>query len=111
MKRTLLAIALFLCTHLAFAQKGSVTGVLLDSTNRKTTLNYATVSIFKGTDTVLTNYKLSDDKGVFKITNLEIGVKYKLVINAWMYNVLRKEIIINDAEPNLNLGDIVLSEI
>lgn len=110
MKRTLLAIALFLCTHLAFAQKGSVTGVLLDSTNRKTTLNYATVSIFKGTDTVLTNYKLSDDKGVFKITNLEIGVKYKLVINAWMYNVLRKEIIINDAEPNLNLGDIVLSE-
>jgi hypothetical protein len=110
MKRTLLAIALFLFAHAAFAQKGSITGVLLDSTNRKTTLNYATVSIFKEADTILTNYKLSDDKGLFKITNLEVGVKYRLVINAWMYNILRKEIMISDAEPNLNLGNILLSE-
>jgi len=110
MKRILLTIALILIANLLFAQKGSLTGILLDSANHKTTLNYATVSVFKGADTVLSTYKLSDDKGVFKINNLDMGVKYRLVINAWMYNVLRKEIIITSAEPNLNLGNLMLSE-
>lgn len=110
MKKTLLLIALFSCSQLLFAQKGSVTGTLLDSANTKTTLNFATVSVFKGADTVLHTYKLSDDKGVFKINNLEIGVSYRLVINAWMYNVHRKEIQLTASQPNLNLGNILLSE-
>ncbi|WP_316785792.1 outer membrane beta-barrel protein [Pedobacter frigiditerrae] len=110
MKRILLSIAFVLTANLLFAQKGSLTGILLDSANHKTTLNYATVSVFKGADTILSTYKLSDDKGVFKINNLEIGTKYRLVINAWMYNILRKEITITAAEPNLNLGNVLLSE-
>jgi len=111
MKRTLpLLFFCFFCYLFSFAQKGSVTGTLLDSANKKTTLNFATVSVFKGTDTVLHTYKLSDDKGVFKINNLEIGTKYRLVINAWMYNVHRKEVTLQAAQPNLNLGNIYLSE-
>ena len=110
MKKILLALALMLIGNLLFAQKGIVTGTLVDSANRKTTLNYATISVFKGTDTVLTTYKLSDDKGVFKIVNLELGVKYRLVINAWMYNIFRKEIIITGTEPNLNVGVLALAE-
>ena len=110
MKKILLALALMLIGNLLFAQKGTVTGTLVDSANRKTTLNYATISVFKGTDTVLTTYKLSDDKGVFKIVNLELGVKYRLVINAWMYNIFRKEIIITGTEPNLNVGVLALAE-
>src|SRR6218665_1378624 len=111
MKRTLpLLLFCFFCYLFSFAQKGSVTGTLLDSANKKTTLNFATVSVFKGTDTVLHTYKLSDDKGVFKINNLEIGTKYRLVINAWMYNVHRKEVTLQATQPNLNLGNIYLSE-
>ncbi|TKC12949.1 hypothetical protein FA048_04850 [Pedobacter polaris] len=110
MKRNLLALTLIFLSTILYAQKGSITGTLVDSTNHKTTLNYATISIFKGTDTVLTTYKLSDDKGVFKINNLELGVKYRLVINAWMYNVLRKEVVITATEPNLNVGNLLLSE-
>jgi len=109
MKKTLLALALTLFAHLLYAQKGSVSGTLVDSAHTKTTLNYATISVFKEIDTVLTTYKLSDDKGVFKINNLEFGVKYRLVVNAWMYEVLRKEITLTAAEPNLNLGNLVLS--
>ena len=109
MKKTLLALALTLCANLLYAQKGSVSGTLVDSANIKTTLNYATISVFKEMDTVLTTYKLSDDKGVFKISNLEFGVKYRLVVNAWMYEVLRTEITLTAAEPNLNLGNLVLS--
>ncbi|RZJ82069.1 MAG: hypothetical protein EOO47_01980 [Flavobacterium sp.] len=110
MKRILFALALVFAFSCVFAQKGSVTGTLLDSVNQKLTLNYATVSIFKGADTVLTNYKLSDDKGVFKISNLDFGVKYRIVVNAWMYNVYRKELTLSSASPDLNLGKLLLSE-
>jgi hypothetical protein len=110
MKKTLLVIILFFIYQFSFAQKGSVSGILLDSVSKKTTLNFATISVFKGTDTVLHSYKLSDDKGVFKINSLEIGAKYRLVVNAWMYNVYRKEVTISSTQPNLNLGNIYLSE-
>lgn len=110
MKKILLALALISIGNLLYAQKGTITGTLVDSANHKTTLNYATISVFKGADTVLTTYKLSDDKGVFKIGNLELGAKYRLVVNAWMYNILRKEITITAADPTLNLGNLILSE-
>ncbi|SOD19652.1 outer membrane beta-barrel protein [Pedobacter xixiisoli] len=110
MKKILLSLLIMLSYQLSFAQKGSVTGKLLDSANNKTTLNFATISVFKGTDTVLHTYKLSDDKGVFKINNLEIGIKYRLVVNAWMYNIHRQEVIIQATQPNVNLGSIFLSE-
>lgn len=109
MKKILLALALLLTSSFVFAQKGSLSGTLIDSTDHKLTLNYATISVFKGSDTVLTTYKLSDDKGTFKISNLEIGVKYRLVVNAWMYGILRKEITLNETTPNVNLGNIYLS--
>lgn len=109
-KLSLLLPTLLFISTLTFAQKGTVTGLLLDSANHKTTLNFATLSVFKGTDTILTTYKLSDDKGVFRIPNLEIGSKYRLVVNAWMYNILRKEFTISINEPILNLGSLFLSE-
>lgn len=110
MRRFTLTAILIVSTLIAFAQKGTITGTLIDSANAKRTLNYATVSVFKGADTVLSTYRLSDDKGVFKINNLDLGVKYRLVINAWMYNIVRKEITIDAGQPNVNLGTITLSE-
>ncbi|WP_199136276.1 outer membrane beta-barrel protein [Pedobacter sp. ASV12] len=110
MKKTLL-IAVFTClATLAFAQKGSISGILVDSVNQKTTLNYATVSVYKANDTVLHTYRLSDDKGIFKIPGLETGIQYRLVVNAWMYNILRKEVMLTAETPNLNLGSLLLSE-
>lgn len=110
MKKTLLLFVILLSYQFSFAQKSSITGILLDSANKKTTLNFATISVFKGADSALNTYKLSDDKGVFKINNLEVGVKYRLVVNAWMYNIYRKEVTITIAQPNINLGSIYLSE-
>ena len=110
MKKILLTLALLLQAQFLLAQKGSINGTLVDSANNKTTLNYATISVFRGTDTVLTTYKLSDDKGVFKISNLDLNVKYRLVINAWMYNVLRKEFMLTSDDANVNLGILKLAE-
>lgn len=111
MKKTLFTLILALSIFTTFAQKGSVNGLLLDSADQKKTINYATISVFKVGDSVLSTYKLSDDKGVFKIPNLQLDVKYRLVINAWQYKVLRKEIMLSSELPDLNLGKLLLSTI
>ena len=92
-------------TTTAFGQKtGSVTGILVDSANQKKVLAYATVSVYKAGDTVLQGYKLSDEKGTFKVSNLELGVRYRLVVTAWQFRVYRKEVLLTAAAPTINLG-------
>ncbi|WP_316832542.1 outer membrane beta-barrel protein [Pedobacter aquatilis] len=110
MKKLLLSLSFLLLTSALFAQKnGSITGILADSANHKTTLNYATVSVYKAGDSVLTTYKLSDDKGVFKINGLQTGIKYRLVITAWQYAIYRKEVQLTAENPLVNLGSLYLS--
>ncbi|MCZ4225286.1 outer membrane beta-barrel protein [Pedobacter rhodius] len=110
MKRLLLSLSFLLISIVIFAQKsGSITGILADSANHKTTLNYSTVSVYKAGDSVLITYKLSDDKGIFKINNLQTGIKYRLVITAWQYATHRKEVELTAANPSINLGSIYLS--
>ncbi|WP_197413297.1 outer membrane beta-barrel protein [Pedobacter sp. Leaf176] len=110
MKKLILCLFFFAISTLLFAQKnGSITGILADSANHKTTLNYSTVSVYKVGDSVLTTYKLSDEKGSFKINNLTTGVKYRLVITAWQYGTYRKEVELTTQNPSVNLGLIYLS--
>lgn len=110
MKKILLSFVFTLTIFNLFAQKnGSITGILADSANHKTTLNYSTISVYKVGDSALTTYKLSDDKGVFKINNLAVGLKYRLVVTAWQYGTFRKEVEITAANPVLNLGTLYLS--
>jgi hypothetical protein len=110
MKKLILSICLCLLFSYVFAQKnGSITGTLADSANHKTTLNYATVSVYKIGDSVLTTYKLSDDNGSFKINNLIAGVKYRMIITAWQYGTYRKEIEVPAINSAVNLGTLYLS--
>jgi len=109
MKKAIFTFILCLSTLITFAQRGSISGLVLDSADQKRTLNYATISVFKVGDTVLTTYKLSDDKGVFKIPNLQLDVNYRLVINAWQYKIFRKEVLLTAQSPDLNLGKLLLS--
>ncbi len=111
MKKSLLFLYFAFHAFLGMAQqRASVGGLLLDSLAQKTTINFATVSVFKEGDSVLTTYKLSDDKGVFRITNLQAGIRYRLVINAWQYQVRRQEFVIPSDQSHLDLGKIYLSE-
>lgn len=110
MKKLLLSLAFSLIIFNLFAQKnGSITGILADSANHKVTLNYSTVSVYKVGDSVLTTYKLSDDKGLFKINGLATGIKYRLVVTAWQYGTFRKEVELTAANPAVNLGTLYLS--
>jgi hypothetical protein len=110
MKKLIFLINLCLLFNHVLAQKnGSITGILTDSANHKISLNYATVSVYKAGDSLLTTYKLSDDKGLFKINNLNTGIKYRLVITAWQYGTYRKEVEVPDMNSAVNLGTLYLS--
>ncbi len=109
MKRLLFLFSFIFCSTILYAQKGSISGILLDSTNHQTTLNYATVSVFKDQDSILTTYKLSDQKGAFKVSGLQTDTKYRIVVNAWQYEVFRKEITITSDMPEVNLGRLFLA--
>ncbi|TCD12662.1 hypothetical protein EZ449_01050 [Pedobacter frigidisoli] len=110
MKKLILSLAFSLSIFNLFAQKnGSITGILVDSANHKSTLNYSTVSVYKVGDSVLSTYRLSDDKGLFKINNLQIGVNYRLIVTAWQYGTYRKEVSVTAEKPAVDLGTIYLS--
>ncbi|SDC01083.1 outer membrane beta-barrel protein [Pedobacter soli] len=89
--------------------KGSVSGMLVDSTKQSQKIAYATISIYNTTDSVLVNYKLSDSKGYFKLTSLPLNAKYRLVITAWQRNTVNKVILLNEQKPDIDLENIPLS--
>ncbi|HYK77652.1 MAG TPA: hypothetical protein VEV16_11805, partial [Daejeonella sp.] len=72
MKKSLFLLAWAICfMNSLYAQKtGSISGILTDGSDR-TALRYATAAVYKAGDSVLTAYKLSDTKGLFKISNLQ----------------------------------------
>ncbi|WP_028297137.1 outer membrane beta-barrel protein [Olivibacter sitiensis] len=100
-----------ICSHTAlFAQnKGLISGVLADSTDHSQPLGYATVSLFKDQDTTMYMYRLSDDKGAFSFKNLPVDATYRLVINAWQREVLRKQVEITKDKPDIKLDSIFLA--
>lgn len=110
MKNILLFFTLCFLSLNGFSQNGSITGVLLDSIYNEGTINFATISVYKGLDTTMYTYKLSNDKGVFKIQNLELDEDYVLIIDAWLYNQWRSEIHLTAEIPDLDLGEIYLDE-
>lgn len=103
-----LTCVLFLA-RMANAQdlKGTISGTLTDSASRKP-ITYATVSVFRAADTVLISYRLSDDKGEFRIPGLPITTKLRVIVSFTGYASYRKEINLSQSDPQLALGQIVL---
>jgi hypothetical protein len=83
--------------------KGTITGKLTDSTGKQT-LSLATVTVFKAKDTSIITYRLSDDKGAFKVPGLPLNVLCRVVISFSGYRVVRKEFELTPAQPQLDLG-------
>lgn len=110
MKKLLFSVFLISIIFKVHAQQGSIRGVLLDSASQQRTLNFATVSLYKVGDSILSTYKLSDDKGQFKVPNLAIGVPYRMVVTAWQYNVFRKEFILSKEQPDIDMGKLLLTQ-
>ncbi|MXV14510.1 outer membrane beta-barrel protein [Hufsiella ginkgonis] len=115
MRRTIIfllciAIFAFLTPTRGFSQdaKGVISATIIDSATRKP-VTYASVSVFRAADTVLLTYRLSDDKGGFRIPSLPVATRLRLVVTFIGYAVHRKEFQLTAEQPQLNLGNIALN--
>ncbi len=109
MKKSLLSLCLLIAvlTSKAQEQKGSISGTLIDSTTNKT-IAYATVSVYSTTDTTLIGYKLSDEKGTFRIAQIPLNTTYRYVVTFMGYSITRNSFELTPNRPNLNVGNIFL---
>ncbi len=102
-------IALLFCftgfyTH---AQKGTIKGLLKDSTHKQI-LPLASVTVFTAKDTAVVTYRLSDPLGEFQIPGIPLNVLCRVVITYQGFKVYRKEFQLTKESPLLNLGTIYM---
>lgn len=91
----------------AFAQTGSITGFVKDSSGR--TLGLATVTVFKAKDTSIVTYRLSNPEGEFKVGGLPLGIPLRMIVTFSGYEPLRKEFTLMQADANLNMDTVRLT--
>lgn len=108
----LLYFFLFLNSINAFSQgvvgKGRIAGRVIDSLSKKP-IEYATISLIKKENKKIVNGSLADEKGAFKIENVDEGI-YTLSIFFIGYATKEiKEIDINKNHLEIALGDIQIS--
>jgi hypothetical protein len=89
---------------LSFSQ-GTIKGKIIDSAGKQP-LGFATITVFKAVDTVLITYRLSAPEGDFKVPGLPFDINCRMVISFSGYGVFRKEFILTNAQPLLDLGTI-----
>jgi hypothetical protein len=103
MKKTITTALLTIACLQLFAQ-GSIKGKLIDSMGKKP-LGFATVTIFKSSDTTLITYRLSNPEGEFKVPGLPLNISCRVVISYSGFDAFRKEFTLTNNSP-LDLGTI-----
>lgn len=106
MRKLLALLTLSLCFAGAYAQKadGSITGKLMDTTNKKPIAD-ATVSLLNAKDSSLVTFTLSNKQGQFDIKGLAAG-NYRLIITHQEYTEIKKTVSITEEKKQLNIGEI-----
>lgn len=87
-----------LCVLGASAQH-AITGRLVDSTTGKD-IPRATVTIYKRADTALVAYRLTDDKGIFKVTGIPPQLPCRMVITSVGFATIRKEFLLVNSDKD-----------
>ncbi|MBA2498309.1 MAG: outer membrane beta-barrel protein [Chitinophagaceae bacterium] len=106
MNKFILLFISILIFNICFAQ-GSISGKIIDSATAKP-LSLATVTVFNAADTSLITYRLSNNNGDFKIPGLPINIENRVLISFSGYSVYRKEFLLTNDKPDLDLGTISL---
>jgi len=87
--------------------KGNIKGKIIDASTNEV-IEFASAQVYHLKDTSYTNGALSDDKGIFNITQLKFG-SYKLIVNSIGYKKLEvSNIKITNEAPMLDVGIIKL---
>src|SRR5918996_5377750 len=101
MKKAFLSFFLLIISFELFAQ-GSIKGKLLDTVSKKP-LGFATVTVFKATDTSLITYRLSNPEGEFRVPGLPLNILCRVVISYSGFEAFRKEFTLT-GDGSLDLG-------
>ncbi|GAB3540350.1 TonB-dependent receptor [Pontibacter brevis] len=88
--------------------KGELVGKVLDESNNEP-LPYATVSVYNAQDTTLLTFRMSDEKGTFKIPGLPLDSRLRVIITMMGYGVYKHEFSLPAAQPSLNLGEVKMT--
>jgi len=101
-----LLIAILL-TNVAFAAKqGTVAGMVLDEQNKP--VDYATVGLFRTSDSTLVKTAMTEPNGKFQFTNVSYGT-YFIKANMMGYFAHKGSMFtLNESNPTLTLADIKL---
>ncbi|QHL88471.1 outer membrane beta-barrel protein [Nibribacter ruber] len=86
-------------------QKGEVKGKLLD-VQHKEPLGYATIAVYTAQDTSLVTFRVSDEKGGFRVPSLAVNQPLRIVISMTGFKTYRKEFTLTPEQLNLDLGEI-----
>ena len=93
----------------AQTQKGEVRGSLTDA-ETKEALPYATVAVYTARDTAMVTFRMSDDKGNFKVPGLPLNQELRAVISMVGFKVYRKEFTLTAEQPATDIGRIALEQ-
>ncbi|MET0466525.1 MAG: outer membrane beta-barrel protein, partial [Chitinophagaceae bacterium] len=106
-KLLILLVAILLLPFISLAQKGQLSGTLMDTSGKKPIV-YATVTVFSAKDTSIITYRLSDEQGKFKVPSLPFQKELRVVVTATGSSVWRKEFTLTEEAPSLDLGMLKL---
>lgn len=104
-KQYLLVFLLCACAQMAWAQKSSIKGQVVDSTSNA--MPSATVMLLNAKDSSLVNFGLSDAKGFFEIKNVSKGI-YDLKISFLGYAPFTQRIEATGEVPVVEAGQLKL---
>ncbi len=102
-------IAVLLCSfQKTAAQKGSVKGIVFDTTLQKPVAN-ATITLLLQKDSSLVSFSMTGNTGQFTLSNLSNG-EYRLLITHTSYHNSNKKFSITDNNKEINISNIILTD-
>lgn len=105
MRKVLLTFILLGCIFSASFSQGTLKGKIIDSTSKQP-LGYATVTVFKASDTAIITYRLSTPEGEFKVPGIPFGLGCRVVISFSGYSIFRKEFSLSADASTMDIGTI-----
>lgn len=105
----LLSLLAVPCLTFAQSQKGEIKGTIVDS-EKKEALPYATVAIYTAQDTSMITFRMSDDKGNFRVPGLPLEQKLRVVVTMVGLKVYRQEFTLTPDKPVHDFGQLEMEQ-
>ncbi len=95
----------------AVPTQGTIEGKLLyEKEGQKLPVQFGSIALFRAADSTAAGGVISDEKGIFKLTNVSPGLYYILIQSLGFQNISKKNIILTADAPVLDLGTIPMTQ-